>query len=601
MRFSYILWGLLAGLIGAVAAGFILWGIWLLPSLGLLITRNSLFYGIYSILFIGTLGGGIYALILGHRKLRLGATVLSGFILGALLWVAGVLILVPIALGFPPQIGSPMDHWMPLVAFVFYGVVVSLLYTRWSLGQSQKRLHYALAILIVSGLLTPVLLRGAMSTDPKALELPEGYQAEVVAKGFTYPTSILLDEEREVIYVAESGFAYGPKTTTARILKINQEGNTEELSGGFEGPINGLALKDNCLYVSHRGKITELNLETKEKEHLVENLPSLGDHQNNDLIFGEDGALYIGQGSATNTGVVGSDNFIYAWADRFPDYHDIPSRDFTLTGENYQSLALDSVPLTDTETTGAFAPFGQTRATGEQVEKAVPASAAIHRVDLENGEITVYADGLRNPYGLALGPQGELYASNLGYDDRGVRAVKGSPDWIVQIKKGAWYGWPDYAGTVLLDNPEFASERGKNLNPLLEEHPEVEAPLSILPPHYSPMKMDYSPEMFPDQGLFAAIFGDAQPLTEDLEGEIVPTGVIKVDPECGEYSWFVYNREKSRDGRLGHGFKRIIDVKFDEKGEAMYILDFGVMEFTDLAPNAIPNTGVLWKVYPKQS
>lgn len=598
MRYSYILWGLLTGLIGAVAAGFILWGIWLLPSLGLLITRNSLFYGIYSILFMGALGGGVYALILGHRELRLGATIVSGIILGTVIWIVGVLVLVPIALGFPPQIGSPMSHWMPWVAFVFYGVVVSLLYTRWSLRQSKKRVYYALAVLLVSGFLTPILLRGAVSTDPKALELPEGFQAEVVAKGFTYPTSILLDEQREVIYVAESGYTYGPKSTTARILKVNNQGNAKELFRDFEGPINGMALKNNCIYVSHRGKITELNLETEERKHLIENLPSLGDHQNNDLIFGEDGALYFGQGSATNAGVVGSDNFVYAWADRFPDFHDIPSREFTLTGENYPSLDLGTIPPADEKTTGAFAPFGQTRDSGEQVEKAVPGSAAVHRLDLETGELSIYADGLRNPYGFALGPEGTIYASNLGYDDRGVRAVKGSPDWIVEIKEDAWYGWPDYAGTVPLSSAEFESERGINQNPLIAGPLAVEPPLTILPAHYSPMKMDYSPDMFPEQGLFTAIFGDAHPITEDLEGEIVPTGVIQVDPKNGEYSWFVYNREKSRDGRLGNGFKRIIDVKFDDRGESMYILDFGVMEFTDLAPNAIPNTGVLWKINP---
>jgi len=32
---------------------------------------------------------------------------------------------------------------------------------------------------------------------------------------------------------------------------------------------------------------------------------------------------------------------------------------------------------------------------------------------------------------------GTLYATNLGYDDRGVRAVKNSPDWVVKLKKGA--------------------------------------------------------------------------------------------------------------------------------------------------------------------
>ena len=94
-----------------------------------------------------------------------------------------------------------------------------------------------------------------------------------------------------------------------------------------------------------------------------------------------------------------------------------------------------------------------------------------------------------------------------------------------------------------------------------------------------------------------AIFGDAQPLTENLK-ELVPTGVINVDPETGKYSWFVKNKDQPRAGRGGGGFKRLIDVKFGPDGTALYLLDFGVMEFTGMAPNAIPNSGVLWKISP---
>ena len=175
-----------------------------------------------------------------------------------------------------------------------------------------------------------------------------GYRAEVVAKGFTFPTTLLIDEN-ENVYVAEAGYAYGPKTTLARVLKVRKNGSVEEIARDFEGPINGLAIKGNMLYISHRGKITELDLESKERKDLVKDLPSLGDHQNNDLIFGEDGALYFGQGTATNSGIVGSDNFVYAWADRYPDFHDFPSRNFVLTGENYEALDLSTPGPQDTK------------------------------------------------------------------------------------------------------------------------------------------------------------------------------------------------------------------------------------------------------------
>jgi len=599
-RYGYLFWGILAGLIGALAGSLILWGAWLLPSLGLLLTKVSLLYGFFALLILGALGGLLYAAVMRRRRLRLSATVLAGVILGVLLWIAGPLLLVPVILGFPPMAAGPLDNWIPLLAFLFYGLIVALLYSRFSLAQSPARTYYAAGLLLTAGLLTPFLLRAAVSTAPAALELPPGYRAEVVAKGLTYPTSVVIDRSGE-IYVAESGYASGPKETEARVLRISPGGEIDEVAAGFNGPLNGMALRGGKLYLSHRGKLTALDLKSGDQEELVTGLPSLGDHQNNDLIFGPDGALYFGQGTATNAGVVGSDNFVYAWVERHPKFHDFPSRDFTLTGENYEALDLSTPEPSDKRSTGAFAPFGVNRSRGEMVRATLPASGAIHRFDLKSKKLSIYADGLRNPYGLAMDDDGTLYATNLGYDDRGVRAVKNSPDWVVKLKKGAWYGWPDFAGQFPLTEPLFDSERGINRRPLIVNPPPVEPPLATLPPHYSPMKLACAPAQFPAKGLFVAIFGDAQPLTENLK-ELVPTGVINVDPQTGKYSWFIKNKEQPRAGRSGGGFKRIIDLEFDPDGKNLYVLDFGVIEFTDMAPNAIPKSGVLWKISPaKQS
>lgn len=592
-----VLRGIIAGLIGGAAGAFILWGAWLLPALGLLLTQVSIVNGGLAMLILGTLGGALYSLIIRKFRLNLFFTLLSGVILGFIFWVLGVLIAVPLILGFAPLIASPQDHLVSLLAFVVYGVIVSLLYTTWvSRKPSPRRLYYAGALLILALASAPVMLRTATSTEPEALQLLPGFKAEVVAKGFTYPTSIAFDEKGQ-IYVAEAGYSYGPKITVARILRVNKSGITE-FDRDFEGPINGLTIKEQKIYVSHRGKITEVDLTTKERKDLVSNLPSLGDHQNNDLLFGQDGSLYFGQGTATNAGVVGHDNFVYAWADKYPWLYDIPSRDFILSGENYRPLDLGSVNPVDTKVTGAFSPFGTSRSESEQVNAAVPANGAIHRLDLASGQLSVYCDGLRNPYGLTLAPNGAMYATNLGYDDRGVRAVKDSPDWVVKLEKGVWYGWPDYAGLIPLTDNKFVSERGVNRNPLIANPPKVERPLAELNSHYSPMKLAYAPKDFTMQGLYVAIFGDGQPLTQDLQQQ-VSTGVIIVNPIDGSYSWFLNNKEIPRSGRKGDGLKRVIDVKFSNDGKALYVLDFGVMEFTDLAPNSIPNTGVLWKVTEK--
>ena len=89
-RYLYLLQGILAGLIGALAGSLILWGAWQLPVLGLLLTKAGLVHGFFVLLIIGALGGLLYSAIVGRRPLRLYAAVLAGAILGFLLWAAGL-------------------------------------------------------------------------------------------------------------------------------------------------------------------------------------------------------------------------------------------------------------------------------------------------------------------------------------------------------------------------------------------------------------------------------------------------------------------------------------------------------------------------------
>ena len=214
-------------------------------------------------------------------------------------------------LGFPPSLKSPQDHIFTLVVFVAYGISLAFIYQAFTAERSMRSLGYGVGLIFLALIATPFLLRGAISTNPEDLDLPEGYKAEVIAKGLTYPTSLTMDEQG-TIYIAESGHSYGPKTTEAKILRVDGEGRLKKIADKFEGPISGLTYKDGNLYVSHKGFITELEIESGKRKDLVSNLPSLGDHPNGDLLFGPDGAIYFGQGTATNAGVVGSDNFVYA-------------------------------------------------------------------------------------------------------------------------------------------------------------------------------------------------------------------------------------------------------------------------------------------------
>ena len=66
-------------------------------------------------------------------------------------------------------------------------------------------------------------------------------------------------------------------------------------------------------------------------------MPGKGDHHTNGPLV-KDGYIYFGQGTATNSSVVGDDNFRFGWLKRYPEFHDIPCRDIKLNGINYSTV-----------------------------------------------------------------------------------------------------------------------------------------------------------------------------------------------------------------------------------------------------------------------
>jgi glucose/arabinose dehydrogenase len=65
--------------------------------------------------------------------------------------------------------------------------------------------------------------------------------------------------------------------------------------------------------------------------------------------------------------------------------------------------------------------------------------AAIWEIDRQSGLKRIYASGIRNPTGLAFGPEGKLWAIANERDEIGPDLV---PDYLTQVKEGAFYGWP---------------------------------------------------------------------------------------------------------------------------------------------------------------
>uniref|UniRef100_UPI003F69672B PQQ-dependent sugar dehydrogenase n=1 Tax=Aequoribacter sp. TaxID=2847771 RepID=UPI003F69672B len=66
--------------------------------------------------------------------------------------------------------------------------------------------------------------------------------------------------------------------------------------------------------------------------------------------------------------------------------------------------------------------------------------AAILQYDIESGELSVYASGLRNPVGMALHPEtGGLWTVVNERDELGDQLV---PDYLTEVIEDEFYGWP---------------------------------------------------------------------------------------------------------------------------------------------------------------
>lgn len=435
--------------------------------------------------------------------------------------------------------------------------------------------------------------------------LPQGYKIELVAKDLTFPSEVTFDPSGN-LYVIETGYCYGEVWTEPRLMKIDAAGNKSVIARGAKnGPWNGLAFYNNNFYVSEGGeleggKILKIS-PAGEVSTLAENLPSIGDHHTNNLVV-KDGYIYFGQGTATNSAVVGPDNASFGWLERHKDFHDIPCGDLVLTGQNYESSNVLTEDPNDKVLTGAFSSFGTQTVPGQVITGRVPCTGAILRVPVDGGKIEMVSWGLRNPFGLAISPDGKIYTTENAYDDRGSRPVWGAGDVLWEVKQGVWYGWPDFSeGKPVKYDEEFKAPSHRQVEPLIQKLPnQPPKPVAVLGVHSSSNGFDFSTNaQFGYQGeAFIAQFGDMAPGVGKV---LSPVGfkVVRVNTETGVIRDFAVNKGK-RNGPASWlksgGLERPVSVKFDPKGQALYVVDFGILKMNKQGALPQQNTGVIWKI-----
>jgi glucose/arabinose dehydrogenase len=447
-----------------------------------------------------------------------------------------------------------------------------------------------------------IVRRGERRYDPRDIRLPAGYRAELVAGGFTAPVHASFGPHGEM-YVTESGHK---SDSPPRVYRVDPLTGDRQLlvdladRGVPTGAATGSVWHADALYLSLTDSILRVDPAGGGVVEVVSGLPGRGDHQTNHPIIGLDERLYWGQGCVTNMGVVGVDNFGYEWLPRFPQDHDIPGADIVLAGRNFPVQNVLGNPL-ETLESGAYAPFGVSTQPGQRIAGQAKASGAVLSCRLDGSDLRVVAWGLRNPYGIAFHPDGRLFVTEHGSDERGARWIIGDPDDFYQIQEGSWYGWPDFASGIRLDDPHWG-EGGRGREPVLAEFPDPHPPKPVasFESHAAANGFEFSRDPrfgFVGQA-FVALFGDLAPVTTPRQ--VVPAGfkVVRVDPDTGAIRDFAVSRIQGPASKLFHGgFERPSHCAFGPDG-ALYVVDFGEIK---IAPEKggirmKQGTGAVWRI-----
>lgn len=421
--------------------------------------------------------------------------------------------------------------------------------------------------------------------------------------GLDAPTMSTFDDQGRML-IAESAYGGGGEP---KVTRIESDGARTTLASGDafgdQLPVTAVAFFEGRVYVVHAGAVSIIE-DDGSLTPVLTDLPGLGDHQANQLVF-SDGWMYLSVGTMTNSAVVGTDNAVFGWLEQ-PErqhLHDIPCDDIALLDRVFE--AENPLPGSREQvTTAAYSAFGDASNAGETVAGDTRCNGAILRARPDGSELEVYAWGFRNPYGLAAGPDGAIYATMHGFDARGERPIENAWDCFYKVEEGGWYGFPDFACDTPVTDPRFKPHGKPQPQFLLAEHPTETPPQPIarFEPHAATNGFAFAPSDAwgaPDDA-FIALFGDFTPATGTVTR---PQGVkvVRVNAGTGEISTFLENKNSgAASTHSAGGLEHPSDVAFGPD-EAMYITDWGVAHITVDGLKLEANTGVVWRIAPGQA
>jgi hypothetical protein len=497
-------------------------------------------------------------------------------------------------------------------------------------------------IIIVAGLLSGCIHQPQMVPlsrqkliDRSLVEYPAGCSFVQLIKGLNCPTAMCWDSQGNLL-IAESGidgsephiFGYHKDRSYFNIYPWKRTVSFAPTGFVLYGPIGGMAASEGKIVVSHRdrngkGVITALGYDGTHST-IVADLPAQGDYGITDVAI-NGGRVFFGVGTATNSGVVGLDNFDEGWAKRYPDAHDeVYSLAPNFTPWKLLGFRFDTPnPFAglfrgDLAVTGPFQSFGHSNQS--RIHPTDKPNGAIYSVGIDGGDARVEGFGLHNPRGIAFDQYGRVFLTNDGMETRGTRPIVDDPDTLLRMAREGWHGWPDYS----TDFHMISDERYRPPVSMLIQsgYPEV-SPLvdpgasglhlpdeaehlvyGIFPSLSGAGKMDFIPSTGPFKNLagsmVVALDGDRAPFATNGLKLVGRQGfkVAIVDMDNRVVKDFVRNTTGvpvSMQPFGTVGLERPIDVKVGPDG-AIYILDFGQMENSSAIPRYYSGTGGLFRL-----
>ena len=355
--------------------------------------------------------------------------------------------------------------------------------------------------------------RTECASDNGGITLPAGFCASVFADSLPVPRHLRVMPNGDVyVSLAGRGGRGGTGTPGGVILlrDANRDGKAEvqlDVVRGFSA--GEVQVYDNHLYTENRSAVFRFPIKAGEAaptgpaDTIVSGLPAVASHTVKTFAIGRDGRLYVNVGSASNV-CAGRGQDQKAPPDPCPE---LPTRACIWSFDAKKS--------------------GQTQADG------------IH-----------FVTGLRNAVGVAIAPNGDVWATQHGRDalfqqwpnlfDQKYGA-ENPAEQLVQLKRGDDFGWPYCYYSIpekkLVDAPEYGGDGKKSVRCASKK-----APVAVFPGHWAPNDLTfYTGSSFPAKyrnGVFIAFHGSWNRSPEPQGGYRVVFQPLRDGRASGDFETF---------------------------------------------------------------